>query len=62
MFPRFNQGILKLIPKKVDCRQIQDWYPIAMLYMVYKLLAKLMATHLGCLLSNLIKERQPGFI
>lgn len=42
-YPNFNEGVLKLIPKKADCQRIKDWRPIAMLNTIYKIIAKLLA-------------------
>lgn len=54
MYPQFNKGILKLLPKKVDKRHIRDWRPMAMLSTAYKIIAKLIRLQLRMLLPNLV--------
>lgn len=61
-FPQFNEGILKLLPKKADKRRIQDWRPVAMLSTTYKIIAKLIGLQLHLLLPRLISNLQTGFI
>lgn len=62
LYPGFNEGVLKLIPKKADRQRIKDWRPIAMLNTIYKIIAKLLALHLRILLPQLVHERQTGFV
>lgn len=49
-------GIIKLIPKMANKQVITDWRPIMLLNSIYKLIAKLLAEHLGPLLPGLISQ------
>jgi hypothetical protein len=43
---KIKEGVIKLIPKKVDKCRIKDWRPLTMLTTLYKLIAKLLALRL----------------
>lgn len=62
MYHGFNQGVLKLIPKKADRRWVRDWRPIAMLTTTHKLLTKLLDLCLCQLLFQLINAHQTSFV
>lgn len=62
LYLSFNEGILKLLPKKADKRRINDWRPIALLTTAYKLVAKLISLRLRKVLHKIVSPRQTGFI
>ena len=58
-----TRGIITLIPKKSkDNLLLQNWHPLTMLTMDYKILAKVLATRLKEILPNIISENQTGFM
>jgi hypothetical protein len=62
LYPELLQGIIRLLPKKLDKRRIKDWRPLTLLQIVFKLIAKLIAVRLGKILPQLISPRQKGFV
>jgi hypothetical protein len=57
-----KEGVIKLLPKKPDKRRLWDWWPLTMLTVVYKIIAKLLALRLKVLLPQLISPQQTGYI
>jgi hypothetical protein len=43
LYEELLQGIIRLLPKKLDKRRINDWRPLTLLQIVYKLISKLIA-------------------
>jgi hypothetical protein len=62
MVYKIKEGVIKLIPKKVDKRHLKDWRPLTMLTTTYKLIAKLLASRLRLVLPKIINIQQTGFI
>ena len=44
--PTMNRGLIQIIPKEGNPKDIQNWRPITLLIVSYKLLAKFLASHL----------------
>jgi hypothetical protein len=58
-----HRGILSLIPKKgKDTKILKNWHPLTLLTTDYKILAKVMATRLQRVLTDLISTDQSGGI
>jgi hypothetical protein len=60
--PKLKEGLIKIIPKKVDKRRLKDWWPLTMLNLAYKLLAKLLALRLRIVIPTLIAPQLTGFV
>ena len=58
-----KRGIISMIPKKgKDDSKIQNWRPISLLNVDYKILAKMLATRIKKHLEYLINDDQRGFV
>ena len=58
-----KQGIIKVVPKKRKNRlYLENWRPISLLNIDYKIAAKTIARRISKLLSKLISEDQTGYI
>ena len=58
-----RRGVLTLIPKKnKNIRELKNWRPLTLLNCDYKIFAKLMATRLQSVLSDIISTDQSGCI
>jgi hypothetical protein len=55
-------AIIKLIPKGGAQQFLKKWRPISLLNVPYKVIAKLLANRLKCILPELINIQQTGFI
>ena len=53
---------IALIPKKNDASNIRDFWPISLVWSVYKILAKVLANRLRVVLDQLISETQNSFV
>ncbi len=63
MTATMKQGIISLIPKPdKDLLVIDNWRPISLLTLDYKILASVYAKRLSYGLGNIISESQPGFM
>ena len=60
--PSINTGIIKLIPKFGDKPLIKNFWPITLLNVSYKILAKVLATRLEKVLPKFICPTHTGFI
>lgn len=47
-------GVLKHVPKKAGKRRLKDWRPLAMMPIIYKMIAKLLAEHFSPYSSKII--------
>ena len=54
--PGCNSSFITLIPKIHDAKVIKDFCPISMIGSVYKILAKILANRLSCIISDLISD------
>ena len=57
-----NVGVIKLIPKEGDRLLTNNWRPITLLNVVYKILAKVLAIKIEKILPNVINSTQTGFV
>ena len=57
-----NATFLCLIPKKLSAVNIRDFCPISLVGSLYKLLSKVLAHRLCCVLDKLISNSQNSFI
>lgn len=55
-------GVMKVVPKKADKRQLKDWRPLTMLSIIYKLLSKLLASRLSPHNHEIISPQKTRFI
>ncbi|KAL3679689.1 hypothetical protein R1sor_022645 [Riccia sorocarpa] len=57
-----GKGVIKLIPKNDRRHLLQNWRPITLLTMTYKIIAKVIATLLKEMLPGIIDSQQTGFV
>ncbi|KAL3692735.1 hypothetical protein R1sor_006386 [Riccia sorocarpa] len=57
-----SRGVIKLIPKNERKHLLQNWRPITLLTMTYKIIAKVVAIRLKEMLPGLIDTQQIGFV
>lgn len=60
--PQLNKTYIALIPKKANARTPQDFRPISLCNVVYKIITKTLANRLKDLLPDYIHESQQAFI
>lgn len=58
----FNKGLVCLCPKTGDLREIEQWRPIILLTLLYKVLAKVQAIRLRPFIDMWIEPEQRGFV
>ena len=51
-----------MIPKKINAVNIKDYHPISLVDSLYKLLSKVLANRLRCVLDKLISNSQNSFV
>ena len=57
-----KQAFITLIHKKGDKRCIDNWRPISLLNIDYKIAAKVLSTRLQKVITNLVSPEQKGFL
>ncbi|KAL3684504.1 hypothetical protein R1sor_002526 [Riccia sorocarpa] len=57
-----GKRVIKLIPKNDRRHLLQNWRPITLLTMTYKIIAKVIATRLKEMLPGIIDAQQTGFV
>lgn len=64
MFPRkiINHTYVRLIPKNLEAKRVEDYRPIALCNVYYKIISKLLFIRLKPVLSSIISENQSAFI
>lgn len=61
--PTLSQGLISLIPKpKKDVSSLENWRPICLLNIDYKILASILASRIKKSLPHIISETQSGFL
>jgi hypothetical protein len=55
-------SVITLIYKKNDRKQLKNYRPISLLCADYKIIAKVMAERMKCVIHSVIKDDQTGFI
>ena len=53
-----NMGIIKLLPKDGDLRLIENWRPITLLCVDYKIISKILANRMKTVLNKLVSAEQ----
>ncbi|CAM2098792.1 unnamed protein product [Caretta caretta] len=53
-----RRAVLALLPKKGDLRDLQNWRPVSLLIMDYKIVAKAISLQLGSVLADMIHPDQ----
>ena len=56
------RGIIHLIPKKGDQMQLKNKRPICLIDVLYKIVAKVLASRLSTTLNKLVNQDQTGFV
>lgn len=59
---RLNFGIITLLPKKEDAFQIQQYRPICLLNVCYKIFTKVCTSRINAVASSMIKPTQSAFM
>lgn len=59
---RLNFGIITLLPKKEDASQIQQYRPICLLNVCYKIFTKVCTNRINVVASSVIKPTQSAFM
>ncbi|KAL2608299.1 hypothetical protein R1flu_026872 [Riccia fluitans] len=59
---RDRKGVIKLLPKAGNKKNIKNWRPITLMNFTYKLVAKILANRLKALNPLLVDSQQTGFI
>ena len=57
-----RKGIITLISKGGDKKELKNWRPISLLCVDYKIIAKLLANRMKEVLSEIIKSDQVGYM
>ena len=59
---RINYGIITLLPKVSDAAKIQQFRPICLLNVIYKIITKVLTLRLNKMANKVISESQTAFI
>ena len=51
-----KNSIIKPIPKQVACSQLKHWRPILMVFVIYKLMAKMLAIKMTPILGDIVSQ------
>nr|GEW95390.1 RNA-directed DNA polymerase, eukaryota [Tanacetum cinerariifolium] len=57
-----NSTFIALIPKVVDAKFVNDFWPISLIGCVYKVVTKILANRLSSVISDLVSNTQSAFI
>jgi hypothetical protein len=57
----FNTALIKLIPKKGDCKQIKNWRPISLLSCFYKVVSKVVNGRLDKVIDKVTSMSQKAY-
>lgn len=58
----FNKGLGCLCPKSGDLREVEQWRPITLLTLFYKLIAKALAIRIRPFMDSWVEPEQRGFV
>lgn len=59
---KFNHTYITLVPKKEGAERIEDFHPISLCNMLYKIVTKVIANRLKPILPSIISKTQSAFI
>lgn len=59
---RLNYGIITLVPKTKDAKQIQKFRPICLLNVIFKIITKVLMNKLSKMVNPIISQTQTSFI
>lgn len=59
---RLNEALITVLPKKPDASALSDYRPISLIYLVAKLIAKVLSLRLAPRLSQLVSANQSAFV
>ena len=63
MFERsFNATFIRLIPKKKGAKELQDFRPISLIGIIYKIFSKVLAERLKGVMTKLVDSQEMAFI
>lgn len=57
-----NSANIVMIPKKLEAVELKDFRPISIISLIPKIISKLLATRLSCVLPDLILDNQTTFV
>ena len=60
--PSLNETHVRLIPKTLDATKVEDYRPIALCNVYYKIISKILTMRLQPVLCNIISENQSAFV
>ncbi|KAL3675490.1 hypothetical protein R1sor_025438 [Riccia sorocarpa] len=56
------QSLIKLLPKSGEKKMLNNWRPISLMNLSYKIISKILAVRVRSVLPQLVDEQQSGFI
>ena len=57
-----RKGIITLLFKKGDCKELRNWRPITLLNCDYKIIAAVLAARVQEVVGEIVHENQTGYI
>ena len=60
--PSLNETHVRLIPKTLNAKRVEDYMPIALCDVYYKIISKILTLRLQPVLGDIISENQSAFI
>lgn len=59
---RASAGVIKLIPKNQETLELMNWWPLTMLTLTEKMIAKLLANWIKKVANRIVDKQQTGFL